>query len=131
MKLFLREGDTAIDVGANIGLMSLFMARICGSSGKVISIEPGPVSSALLKRNLFVNGALTTNTALVNEAVSDFSGVIPLFISAGGESDNQTHKGMESYEFRGELKRLKIEVVAQTLDEIIFDNLGRFDRVNL
>ena len=118
IKLFLRPGDAAIDVGANIGLMSLFMSKVVGATGQVLAIEPGPVSFALLKRNLFVNGA-TTNTIPTEAAVSDFNGSINLFINTDGESDNQVHKDMDQYEFRDEKPRPKIQVQAKTLDSII------------
>jgi hypothetical protein len=37
-KYFIKEGDVVVDIGANIGLMSLVMSKFCGESGKVISI---------------------------------------------------------------------------------------------
>jgi FkbM family methyltransferase len=126
IKMFLKEGDIGIDVGANIGLMSLVMSHYCGKSGKVISIEPGPVSSALQKRNLFVNGA--QNTVIVNSACTDFLGTVSLFINPSGESDNQVHKNLSEYKFRDESSRLKVEVKAETLDHIISKE-AEFNRV--
>ena len=119
MKIFLKDGDVAVDVGANIGLMSLVMSKLCGPNGKVISLEPGPVSSALLMRNLYVNGAISLNTIQKTCAVTDFSGTAPLFINSGGESDNQVHHNIEKYEFKNENPRTKVEVLADTLDKII------------
>lgn len=37
----LREGDFAIDAGANIGFFSLLMAKLVGPTGRVQSYEPG------------------------------------------------------------------------------------------
>lgn len=129
MKIFLSSGDSSIDVGANIGLMSLYMSRICGAAGRVVSIEPGPVASAILKRNLFVNGALTSNTILINAVATDYCGSIPLFVCATGESDNQAHKGLAEYDFRGETNRLKVEVKAVTLDQIISEENLEIDSI--
>lgn len=42
MNRLLRRGDTFIDVGANLGLVSLHAARIVGASGRVIALEPNP-----------------------------------------------------------------------------------------
>ena len=39
MKLFLKEGDTAIDVGANIGTITMALAETVGESGKVYAFE--------------------------------------------------------------------------------------------
>lgn len=37
----LREGDFAIDAGANIGFFSLLMAKLVGPTGRVMAYEPG------------------------------------------------------------------------------------------
>src|SRR5262245_39737354 len=55
MQKVLRPGDTAIDVGANIGALTVPMAKIVGPSGRVIAYEPGRESAALLHRNLAAN----------------------------------------------------------------------------
>lgn len=36
----LRPGDVAYDIGANIGVHSIFMARQVGPRGRVVSVEP-------------------------------------------------------------------------------------------
>lgn len=52
---FLREGDTFVDVGANIGLYTLPASQIVGEAGSVIAFEPSPVNRARLKENLELN----------------------------------------------------------------------------
>jgi FkbM family methyltransferase len=44
-------GETAIDVGANLGLMTSLLSYAVGASGRVISFEPHPDVFALLMRN--------------------------------------------------------------------------------
>lgn len=39
-KYFLKEGSVAVDVGANVELVTLAMAKLLGENGKVIAIEP-------------------------------------------------------------------------------------------
>lgn len=51
----LRPGDTAIDIGANIGYDSLLMATAVGEKGQVISFEPNPANSYRLLSNVFLN----------------------------------------------------------------------------
>lgn len=48
---FLKTGDYAIDVGANIGCFTLALSNLVGPSGKVYAIEPQPENFELLKRN--------------------------------------------------------------------------------
>jgi len=52
----LREGDTAIDAGASIGVFTLVMARACGPKGKVLAFEPQLPIFELLRQNLELNG---------------------------------------------------------------------------
>jgi FkbM family methyltransferase len=47
----LRRGDTAVDVGANVGYFTQLMARCVGPDGKVLALEPHPVIAKRLRRN--------------------------------------------------------------------------------
>ncbi|MCA1799503.1 MAG: FkbM family methyltransferase [Xanthomonadaceae bacterium] len=51
----LRAGDAVVDVGANLGLMTLHAARIVGSTGRVVALEPHPVYYARLVEHLILN----------------------------------------------------------------------------
>ncbi len=53
---FVRPGDVAIDVGANIGTHTVFLARAVGDSGVVHAIEPQPLLHQLLRGNVDLNG---------------------------------------------------------------------------
>lgn len=52
----LQPGDHFIDVGANIGLMSIFAARRIGPGGKVTAFEPHPKTREILLKNIALNG---------------------------------------------------------------------------
>ena len=56
VKQFVQLGDTFIDVGGNIGMITLLAARCVGASGRVHTFEPNPVAFARLKRALEENG---------------------------------------------------------------------------
>jgi ubiquinone/menaquinone biosynthesis C-methylase UbiE len=47
----LPRGGTFWDVGANIGLISLFASKIIGPGGHVVSFEPSPQVLSLLRQN--------------------------------------------------------------------------------
>ncbi len=53
--LFLQEGDSFVDVGANIGLMTLLAATKTGPSGKVCAVEANPVILVELQKNITKN----------------------------------------------------------------------------
>lgn len=51
----LEQGDYFIDVGANIGLMSLVASKKIESTGRVIAFEPHPHTFNILKKNIWIN----------------------------------------------------------------------------
>ncbi|MCX5907142.1 MAG: FkbM family methyltransferase [Deltaproteobacteria bacterium] len=52
----LQRGDTAVDVGANIGLYSLLMGKRVGETGKIYAFEPSRESFAQFQINMELNG---------------------------------------------------------------------------
>jgi FkbM family methyltransferase len=75
MRTCLWPGATAYDVGANIGYLSLIMARLVGPRGRVFAFEPDLRSSALLRHNLAVNNA--RNVQVEPRAAAAESGTVP------------------------------------------------------
>lgn len=55
MREILSPGDIFVDVGANIGLMSILAAIRVGKNGKVISFEANPETKKLLDENIALN----------------------------------------------------------------------------
>lgn len=53
---WLHEGDTVVDVGANIGATVLPAALRVGETGRVHAFEPHPVIAGYLRENLVLNG---------------------------------------------------------------------------
>ncbi len=52
----VEEGMNAIDIGANIGITSMAIARKIGKGGKVYSFEPAPEYFNILRKNISLNG---------------------------------------------------------------------------
>jgi FkbM family methyltransferase len=78
----LEPGETAIDVGANIGVFSGLLARRTGVSGEVLSLEPHPRIHAELARHVGEWARLGIPMAkirLISVAASDKAGVADLF----------------------------------------------------
>jgi FkbM family methyltransferase len=48
----LRPGDTAIDIGANLGVVTLAMAKFVGPSGRIHCFEPNPAMQNLLSQSI-------------------------------------------------------------------------------
>lgn len=51
----LKRGDCFVDVGANIGLMSIFASQLVEIEGKILSYEAHPKTIDLLKENIQLN----------------------------------------------------------------------------
>lgn len=73
-KKLIKEGNTVIDVGANIGYFTLLAARLVGHKGKVFSFEPEPRNFAYLTKNLELNKY--KNVVARQMAVSDKCGSV-------------------------------------------------------
>jgi FkbM family methyltransferase len=52
----LHPGGTAVDIGSNIGVHALTMAKIVGSGGRVVCFEPLPHIASTLERTMRLNG---------------------------------------------------------------------------
>jgi FkbM family methyltransferase len=71
---YLKLGDRMIDVGANIGTLSLRASTLVGSEGEVFSFEANPTLCEFIKDNQTLNQF--TNIKVYNLAVGDSSGTI-------------------------------------------------------
>ena len=76
----LSSGDVFIDVGACYGIYALVAARLVGEMGRVLAFEPAAEASAVLHRNLALNGF--ANVLERRVALADRSGRTPLFLYA-------------------------------------------------
>jgi FkbM family methyltransferase len=56
LRAHVRPGGVFVDVGANVGTYALALARDVGAEGKVIAIEPHPVTHARLAFNRAASG---------------------------------------------------------------------------
>jgi len=76
IKRIVRRGDVCLDIGANIGTLTLIMAFSTGPEGKVIAVEPNPVIASRLQDNINLNRL--TNCICIQAAVSNKEGTTTL-----------------------------------------------------
>lgn len=75
---FLRPGDWALDIGANVGHYTMRMAELVGRTGRVIAVEPVPDTFALLAENVRHSGH--ANVSLLNCAASERTATVGMEI---------------------------------------------------
>ena len=80
-------GGAFVDVGANVGTYAMVLARHVGASGKVIAIEPHPVTHARLAFNNAASGY--RQTKLVAAAAGPADG--ELMIETDGDNLGASH----------------------------------------
>lgn len=132
---FLRRhtpgGGTFVDVGANVGTFALVMARHVGTGGKVVAIEPHPLTFGRLSFNHAASK--TTQVRLVQAAAGDSDG--ELMIESGGGNLGATHvvTGMASNDAIKvpslRLTRILEEADVMQVDSLKIDVEGFEDRV--
>jgi len=116
-KKVVKEGNTVVDLGANIGYFTLLAAKIVGPKGKVFAFEPEPKNYSYLVKNINLNNY--NQVTALQKAVSNKKGETKLYIcdyDTGHHTINQ-YEGIESYSRGRKTKEHFIEIETIILDE--------------
>jgi FkbM family methyltransferase len=81
----VRIGDVVVDVGANVGLYAIALAKRVGDSGKVHAFEPDPANFRALDRHCSLN-RVTARVVLYQVAVAGTDGRVAFEAGRGPES---------------------------------------------
>ena len=84
MDRVLRKGDVFIDVGANVGVHTVYGAKIVGETGVVIAIEPGPNNLPALEKAV----AGLPQVEIVRQPVCNVAGPVTFWLNADNGGDN-------------------------------------------
>lgn len=90
LKEWLKAGDTFWDIGANWGWISLPAARIVGTSGRVIAIEPSPSNAAWLKRHIALNQCENIVTVIKAAVCEQHGGEVNFTLLNDGHSPSNS-----------------------------------------
>jgi len=115
LRQYLGPGDTFVDVGANIGALSLTASGIVGEAGRVFSVEAHPQTVDYLRGNIKLNNA--SNVAVIHAAAGDHVGVVNF---SSGRSDDQNR-----------VTDSGIPVPLRTLDSLIPDTPVRMLKIDV
>lgn len=111
----VKDGDTVLDIGANVGEYTCQLSRLVGPSGHVFAYEPYPPSFAMLSR--LVRALGMANVTARDVALSDVHRTMRLARpkrAIGGTMHGFVHESTE-------WSPHDIEVAGHTLDEEVAD----------
>lgn len=117
------DGFVFLDVGANVGAYSLFVASRVGAGGRILAIEPQPAVYERLIRNIRLNAFASVKA--ISCAVADRSGEVTLFLDA-------RNSGESSVKIVGSAGATSLRVPARTLLELAEEEgLSHIDALKL
>ena len=128
-KQVVKEKDTVVDIGANIGYFTLLAARLVGEGGKVYAFEPEPRNYNMVLKNIALNGY--ENVVPVQKAVSNVGGTVRLYLSSkdiGAHTIRQYH---DKEQFDEKESGEFVEVESITLDEFLEDRKHSVDVIKM
>ena len=111
----VQSGQTAYDVGANVGYVTLLLARQVGRQGAVIAFEPFPANVERLKQNLSAHADLA-RMEVVAAAVVEAAQTVSFLVGASDDTGRVVASAAEAPS-PGNL--LAVRGVA--LDELVFE----------
>jgi FkbM family methyltransferase len=124
----LGPGDTAVDVGANVGYHTLAMAAAVGSGGQVHAFEASPDLMRLLRATMIVNGL--SSVALYENAALDRPGTITLASAPGHYGSGHLVNDAPSPDYDVAYS-IRVEVAAVTLDAVLADLVPNVDLLHM
>ena len=118
----IKEDNTVIDVGANMGEFSLIASKKIGPKGNVISIEPLKQAVFWLKKNYILNGF--SNYEILEKAVGNNSGTMTLYKKSSSSVQGTLDPDITKREYIP-----SGEILVETIDEII--STRNIDKVDI
>ena len=111
----IHPGMVVYDVGANVGYISLMLARSVGESGRVLAFEPLPANAERIRRNAALNPE-GSRLELYELAVSNGPGTVHFRVHTSNAMGR-----METVEGRTEGYTNLIEVATAGLDDLVYE----------
>src|SRR5713101_511200 len=120
------DGDTCVDVGANIGCVTVLWRRT-NRTGRIVAIEPHPLALATLRANLALNEEATA-TSVVAAAAGATAGEVTVQVDGDGQTMAR-HPGLDAAWGAPYTHPTELRVPCRTLDELL--EAERIDHVDL
>jgi len=124
LERIVKPAWVCLDVGANIGAITLPLARLA-SAGHVHAFEASPTAFELLKRNIASNGL--TNATPVNAAITNLTGDTVEIFSTGADFGwaHMTSSDTGRFGTREEVQTLALDDFAADFSDVKVPAEGR------
>lgn len=116
----VREGDTVIDAGANLGWFTIILAKKVGTAGRIVAFEPEPSNYQLLLDNLKLN-SVEAQTKAFRSAIWDTNDGIRLELSQDNLGD---HRPKTTDANSVDASRPSLTLPSCRLDDALTYNIG-------
>jgi FkbM family methyltransferase len=134
LKRTITPGAVVLDVGANVGVSAMMMARWCGPEGHIYAFEPSPNPIQLLTEHLRMNG-LSDRVTVCPSALSDAEGTTTFYASgisgksalSGaniGQSSEQVHVSVTTIDAYCRAKNIKPSLIKIDVEGFEFSVLN-------
>jgi FkbM family methyltransferase len=110
LKKIITPGQTVVDVGANIGIYSVVLAKFVEKQGHVFAFEPAPDNVKLLRKTIKLNQF--DNITVTQKAISNKPGIASFYLVDGISSHSLMDYGKSIN---------KIDVEVESLDNFFQD----------
>ncbi|HEX7510321.1 MAG TPA: FkbM family methyltransferase [Chitinivibrionales bacterium] len=121
LRRLIKPGDTVVDIGANIGFFTEYMAKLTGANGRVLAFEPDARNFSFLLKRISKLPAVSA----FNAALGDHDGAIDMYISPDLNVDHRTYPCAEQRDKRVvQCFALDSKEPAATIDFIKMDIQG-------
>ena len=122
IRQYVKTGATCIDIGANVGAITLALAKYAGKNGHIIAYEPGPPNFKKLQQNIRLNQTRLPDVQLYQMGISNDIGSLYWYEdpSFPGNAGLREHK-----------KTGDIIVPVSTLDEHLLPQVTLLDFIKI
>ena len=114
LRELIQPGAFIYDVGANIGYVSLLLAKAAGESGHVYAFEALPGNVEQWRQNIALNG-MEARLSLFAGAVTGFTGPVRFLVHASGGMGKAAGSAGRADQYQSE-----ISVPGVSLDEFVY-----------
>ena len=117
----LKENMVCLDIGANIGYFAFLESSKVGHLGKVIAVEPAPLTFKLLEKNIKIQK--NQNISSYNFAFSDEENMVDFFVSSSSNWSRIIGEKDSYHGDKGKIIKIKSKTVDNFLTELKLEKL--------